>query len=141
MRDLIKVIVLLTIVFLIYGVYNHGYSAGKADKESEYQQAYIDAVEQQRKEFNNKLKEAKEIAESDRKDVEVRTVIKQKIEYRTKEVIRYVDREIKVPGDCVNLASNITRVFIDTTSAVTTSTRGEDGNTTRTDDTLSEFTF
>lgn len=120
----------LTAVILSYQVYNHIYERGRLDERIEMQARVNAQFEAQRREYERLLQERiTQIADDYEAQLELERE-KVRVEYRTREVIRYVDREIVVPAECTDLANNVISVLQQATGIVT----GATNNRTRSTD-------
>lgn len=128
-------IVILMLVFQL------GYSKGYSNKSDEYQKAYDKAVLEQRKIFAKKIAEAEALLISETKAEIERVKQNQKVKIKEVEVIKYVEREIKIPTNCTNLARNINRVLHDAASNVTEATGPDTEDTKIFTNSVSEFQF
>lgn len=112
----------LTAVILSYQVYNHIYERGRLDERIEMQARVNAQFEAQRREYERLLQERiTQIADDYEAQLELERE-KVRVEYRTQEVIRYVDREIVVPAECTDLANNVISVLQQATGIVTGAT-------------------
>jgi len=120
----------LTAIILGYQVYDHIYEQGRLAERIEMQIKMNEQFEAQRKEYEKLIKERMTQLSSDFEEQLAVEREKVKIEYRTREVIKYVDREIQVPAECDALAANIISVLQQATELASTAANG---STRRTD--------
>jgi hypothetical protein len=86
------------------------YNIGKSVAEGEAAQQRADALEQQRERLHKRYAENVATLQSDHTAALARARANTTTETEIREVIKYVDREIKVPGECTQLASDVVRV-------------------------------
>lgn len=111
---------LLTLLVLWNQVHDHIYKKGVLDERIRLQAEFNKAFEAQRKEYEIQLQNRLQTLSEDYEDqlrIERERV---KIEYITKEVIEYVDREIEIPVGCDDLANNVVRVLQQATRITST---------------------
>lgn len=133
--------VLVVVSVTLYQTYDSGYDNGYNAKTNEYQEAYNTALRKKTEEYTKAVVKARRIAESDAEARWKRQGTKREIKVVTEKVIEYVDREIKVPVGCSNLAKSINRLLIDSTDSITRITEAEDTNRPRTIKSVPEFEF
>lgn len=95
-------------------VYDSGYNAAVTDIKTEQNKL----LEEQRSVYEKKIQAALDTITADNAAELERIKANQKTEYVTQEVIKYVDREIKVPVGCESLANDVVSVLSKATGII-----------------------
>lgn len=120
---------ILTVLVLWNQIHDHIYNKGVSDERVRLQAEFNRQYEAQRKEFDKQLQnQLQTISDDYQAQLEIERA-RVRIEYRTKEVIEYVDREIEVPIGCDALVNDVIRVLQQATGIVSYSSAQFTGST------------
>lgn len=112
----------LALIITLYQIHDYIYETGfKAGQEKLIKEHNIE-IEKQRKEYEQAVQKALNIISRDYGEEIERLKNEAVVEYRTKEVIKYVDREIIVPSECTDLANDVVGMLSQATSIVINAT-------------------
>lgn len=121
----------LALIISLYQIHDYIYETGfKAGQEKLIKEHNIE-IEKQRKEYEQAVQKALNVISKDNSEELERIKNEAIIEYRTKEVIKYVDREIIVPSECTDLANDVVGVLSQATSIVINATGTTQSTDTR----------
>lgn len=112
----------LALIVSLYQIHDYVYDTGFKAGQEELIKIHNEEIEKQRKEYEKAVQEALNIISKDYDEEIERLKNEAIVEYRTKEVIKYVDREIVIPSECTDLANDVVRMLNQATSIVINAT-------------------
>lgn len=119
----IYLLIALSITGAIAGAHNYVFEQGRKAERAELQEAYTKALTQQYDDYQQQVNHALATQANDYADELTRLADNQQTEVITQEIIRYVEKEIIVPGECVSLAGDIVGVLQQTTGIIAAAAR------------------
>ena len=112
----------LALIVSLYQIHSYVYETGFKAGQEALIKIHNQEIEKQRKEYEKAVQEALNIISKDYDEEIERLKNEAIVEYRTKEVIKYVDREIVIPSECTDLANDVVRMLNQATSIVINTT-------------------
>lgn len=112
----------LALIVSLYQIHGYVYETGFKAGQDALIKIHNEEIEKQRKEYEQAVQKALNIISRDYDEEIERLKNEAIVEYRTKEVIKYVDREIVVPNECTDLADSVVRMLSEATNTVISTT-------------------
>lgn len=121
----------LALIVSLHQIHSYVYETGFKAGQEALIKIHNQEIEKQRKEYEKAVQEALNIISKDYDEEIERLKNEAIVEYRTKEVIKYVDREIVIPSECTDLANDVVRMLNQATSIVINTTGTTQSTDTR----------
>lgn len=112
----------LALIVSLHQIHSYVYETGFKAGQEALIKIHNQEIEKQRKEYEKAVQEALNIISKDYDEEIERLKNEAIVEYRTKEVIKYVDREITIPSECTDLANDVVGMLNQATSIVINAT-------------------
>lgn len=112
----------LALIVSLHQIHSYVYETGFKAGQDALIKMHNEEIEKQRKEYEQAVQKALNVISKDNSEELERIKKEAIVEYRTKEVIKYVDREIVIPSECTDLANDVVRMLSQATSIVINAT-------------------
>lgn len=119
----IYLLIALALTGAVAGAHSYVFEQGRKAERAELQEAYGKALTKQYDDYQQQVNHALVTQANDYADELARLSDNQQTEVITQEIIRYVEKEIIVPGECVSLAGDIVGVLQQTTGIIAAAAR------------------
>jgi len=123
MKYIPHITAVLALVAGLYQLHNYIYNQGRQAERALMQLELNNAMQAQQEIYRQKVQAALAAQASDHAAEIQRLAANQQTEVITQEIIRYVDRTIKVPAECTDLANDVVSLLQQTTAVINSANR------------------
>lgn len=123
MKFIPHITAVLALVAGLYQLHNYIYNQGRQAERALMQVELNNAMQAQQEIYRQQVQAALAAQASDHAAEIQRLAANQQTEVITQEIIRYVDRTIKVPAECTDLANDVVSLLQQTTAVINSAHR------------------